>query len=686
LHYCEIPIFAGEGFSLASVKDKYLDTAQKLIAKGMYDKAAKEYRALLQVDSDIRHRQRLAELLVKSGERDEAVEEYKAISRYYADNHFLLKAIAVLKQVQKLVPDDVGVTLTLADLNHRQGLTGNSLTEYQAALAYYEKRHNTIDAVEVLKRMLAVDPENLKVRITLAERRFSIGQQDEACEDFKQVAERVRQQGDDDLYRQIKGRMATLFPGRGQEVDPLAELSRRLRGGDAAGVIAPLLSLAQTAPSREVADLLLDASRRTGNASSFRVACRLAICQSADDPGPRRGLLGLTLQEEGGAAAVSLLEEWSADLTTASRLPLLYALCRETVSAIQGDAALMQRLAAMDPSLAPVQPAPLSVPERSEPGAEEEPSPPAPPSPAAPPDAHHWEEDLELDIAGAEPPVVEQEELLDLEPLEEEPPEPAMLQPVELEEGADLDAGEQLIPVTLTPEMLSRQDWSLPAGVGAVSCDEVALGEPPCELEVLEPEPAGMLWPDVRPEDEGVFSLDELADFGAEFLDEGGEAGAAEVESKYSFDGLFSEFKRGVDSAVDSGDTETHFNLGIAYKEMGLLDDAIASFAAASVNPARRVDSILLQGICHQERGDVAAAEAILRKGVEESASGSEGIIVLLYELASLLEGKGEPEEARELFERAHRLDPLFRDLPERLARLGGSVAALDLADAELVE
>ena len=50
---------------------------------------------------------------------------------------------------------------------------------------------------------------------------------------------------------------------------------------------------------------------------------------------------------------------------------------------------------------------------------------------------------------------------------------------------------------------------------------------------------------------------------------------------------VFAQFKKGVEEQVDEADSDTHFDLGIAYKEMGLLDDAISEFQVAMRNPVR---------------------------------------------------------------------------------------------------
>jgi tetratricopeptide (TPR) repeat protein len=71
---------------------------------------------------------------------------------------------------------------------------------------------------------------------------------------------------------------------------------------------------------------------------------------------------------------------------------------------------------------------------------------------------------------------------------------------------------------------------------------------------------------------------------------------------RLSRDGVVDDFKKNVETQIDAEDTETHYNLGIAYKEMGLFDDAVAEFDKAMNNPGRLVDSLTLKGTCLFER------------------------------------------------------------------------------------
>src|SRR5690606_556258 len=64
-------------------------------------------------------------------------------------------------------------------------------------------------------------------------------------------------------------------------------------------------------------------------------------------------------------------------------------------------------------------------------------------------------------------------------------------------------------------------------------------------------------------------------DLASELAQDLEQAADADDDYQISFQNVFDEFKRGVAEQVADSDHETHYNLGIAYREMGLLNDAI---------------------------------------------------------------------------------------------------------------
>jgi tetratricopeptide (TPR) repeat protein len=122
--------------------------------------------------------------------------------------------------------------------------------------------------------------------------------------------------------------------------------------------------------------------------------------------------------------------------------------------------------------------------------------------------------------------------------------------------------------------------------------------------------------------------------------------------------------------AEDSEDAQSHFDLGIAYKEMGLLDDAIAEFSKASKDPSRRLDCLILKGQCQVEMNDFGKAEDSFKEALEQTNAPEEVRVALQYELGLLYEATGRLPEALEKFQIVADLDLFFRDVTDKLKLL----------------
>jgi tetratricopeptide (TPR) repeat protein len=130
---------------------------------------------------------------------------------------------------------------------------------------------------------------------------------------------------------------------------------------------------------------------------------------------------------------------------------------------------------------------------------------------------------------------------------------------------------------------------------------------------------------------------------------------------------IFQEFQRSVKEQLGEEDYETHYNLGIAYKEMGLLEEALGEFSLAERSPVRRMDAVSMIALCLREMGRFDEAVRKLRQGISLSVEGSEEQKGFLYDLAALHQGAGRSVEALEALRRIHDIDPRYRDVAARL-------------------
>jgi tetratricopeptide (TPR) repeat protein len=134
--------------------------------------------------------------------------------------------------------------------------------------------------------------------------------------------------------------------------------------------------------------------------------------------------------------------------------------------------------------------------------------------------------------------------------------------------------------------------------------------------------------------------------------------------------GIANDFNNNAASVIDAEDTETHYNLGIAYKEMGLFDDAVAEFEKAMTNPGRLVDSLTLKGTCLVEMGSFDQAEEIFKSGLVYPGLNTAERISLHYELGLLYEAWGRPLEALDSYQSAADADLFFRNVGEKIEAL----------------
>jgi tetratricopeptide (TPR) repeat protein len=173
-------------------------------------------------------------------------------------------------------------------------------------------------------------------------------------------------------------------------------------------------------------------------------------------------------------------------------------------------------------------------------------------------------------------------------------------------------------------------------------------------------------------------------DLGAMLLDEAVPRGDTRIrvedeeptgDEEADFRQILRQFKTGIERGLAADDFQAHYDLGIAFREMGLLDEAIAEFQKALRAPEGRLRTAEALGGCFFEKGQFPVAAAILRRAVDTLEGGDDDKIGLLYWLGRSEEEQGRGDEAAAHYQRALAVDIGFRDLTERLGRLTGGAA-----------
>ncbi|MGE5180866.1 MAG: tetratricopeptide repeat protein [Acidobacteriota bacterium] len=185
-----------------------MDTARKFVEKNQIDKAVKEYLRIVQEDpKDVRVWLKIGDLYAKKGAKQDATDTYLKVARFYHEQGFFLKAVAVYKQILKLDPRLVDVILKLAELYRQLGLMSDAMQHYESVAAHFHREGNTKEALETVKKLVDLDPENIATRIKLAELYSKEGIVEDAVTQFSIACETLRRQGRQDDFIKVAERM-----------------------------------------------------------------------------------------------------------------------------------------------------------------------------------------------------------------------------------------------------------------------------------------------------------------------------------------------------------------------------------------------------------------------------------------------------------------------------------------------
>ncbi|MDA8084865.1 MAG: tetratricopeptide repeat protein [Nitrospiraceae bacterium] len=138
---------------------------------------------------------------------------------------------------------------------------------------------------------------------------------------------------------------------------------------------------------------------------------------------------------------------------------------------------------------------------------------------------------------------------------------------------------------------------------------------------------------------------------------------------------IFQEFKKGLEKELGEEDSETHYNLGIAYKEMGLVDDAIKEFQTSRNDPKRFIQSSTMLGVCYMEKGLYSLAVDVLRKVAETLTEKDDSYWPVRYDLAEACEKNRNFNEALDLYTSVYGWNARFRGVSDKVSQVRAQIA-----------
>jgi tetratricopeptide (TPR) repeat protein len=133
---------------------------------------------------------------------------------------------------------------------------------------------------------------------------------------------------------------------------------------------------------------------------------------------------------------------------------------------------------------------------------------------------------------------------------------------------------------------------------------------------------------------------------------------------------LLSAFQQEVREQVDPEDAQSRYDLGLTYRQMGLLDEAIAEFRLAARSRDFQLKAVDMLGRCLMERGEFGAAIAELEKTLTSTGLPLEAELNFRYNLGLALEASGRPVEALEQFESVFSSEPNYPEVALKIREL----------------
>ncbi|HTA51730.1 MAG TPA: tetratricopeptide repeat protein [Candidatus Acidoferrum sp.] len=258
---------------MAFNKNKALESALKFLNQGKVAQAIGEYQQILRHDAkDQATLMTVGDLFARQSDMPQAIEYFERLAQVYLNDGFNSKAIAIYKKIAKLAPAELAPLERLADLYVQQGVLSEARPLFLQIAEVHLKANRAPKAVEVLHRLLEVEPDNPRVQMRLAELYNVMGQKKEAAQAYLGYAQRLFDRGE------------------GEEAEKLIERALGVDGASAPALLlkAKILALGQKDSQAialleehpeadaggEVTDILLELELKSGQGD--RAAARAA--------------------------------------------------------------------------------------------------------------------------------------------------------------------------------------------------------------------------------------------------------------------------------------------------------------------------------------------------------------------------------------------------------------------------
>jgi tetratricopeptide (TPR) repeat protein len=303
----------------------------------------------------------VGDLYARQADLGHAIEYFERLAQVYLDDGFNSKAIAIYKKIGKLAPNELPPLERLADLYVQQGILSEARPLFLQIAEAHLKANRAPKAVEVLHRLLEVEPENLRVQMRLAELYNVMGLRKEAAHTYLNYAQRLFDRGESDEAEKLIERAVEVDPSN---TSALLLKARVLNANSKTAQAIPILeSHPEANAGGDVTNMLVDYELSSGQIQKAadrgrQVLARghahfgvlYKVAETLIESGQANAALPLLRELRGAMIEAGEQDTFVKSLTTASeRLPgdpepleMLVDFCRTTSDPFRLNAALGQ--------------------------------------------------------------------------------------------------------------------------------------------------------------------------------------------------------------------------------------------------------------------------------------------------------------------------------------------------------
>jgi tetratricopeptide (TPR) repeat protein len=633
---------------------KVLQQAQLMASRGQYGEAIAEWKKLAaEAPHDGSVHNSIGDLYLKRNATSDATASFLQAAKAFQAEGATLKAIAAFKKVLKCNPAQFEVYRHLGDLNAERGLITSAVQDYLTLAKYYLKERRTKEALETYKKIVVYDPSNLNAQQRIAELCIQENLQDDATKVYLQLGRERSAQG---RYEEAKEAYLSVL-----RIDPTnseaAQFVESIKKGGA-GQSQSLKSggaAVPANPSAEIPGPFAEATRRIAEGQYAGAEAILNQMLSREPGNPRVCQLLARLHLQQGDLQVALGEYrfLAGAALRAQDFTLAELLIKEFLLAQPGSAPLLELYGQL-------------YEDKNEPAAA----------------AVHYAKAVESLLTHPEPGMEGLHEEL-FEKVQSLSPDTGLVARLaaKIKGGSAAESGQSSAshgaPIISDPQTQDPHTVSPAADTFSI------VGAEPDEFRVPTSSTRStrsqvLIWKDAEPDtvtgsekqtsahvvnmatsrtesDGGKFHVVTAARQDAALPVHDETAGTSEPESG-----------TGQASTAPPLDFEAHFTLGVAYKNMGLFQEARDEFDCSKEEEAYYLDSSLMAALCHKEEGHVdLAINGLERVLADPRCHGTKGQAIR-YELGLLYEAEAQWGKAVATFQSI----PSFHDVPQRLAGL----------------